>query len=143
MAQTWSYDNTLNSDKDKARFILGDTDTNNQLIYDEEINAALTIKGTLRLAVIYLAESLSARFAKFTQVRGGETTADRTPLAGQYEKLAKRLRKAGQKGFAVLTQTDKDTFESNTDLLTISSARGVHDNLSGGGGTGGILQSDN
>jgi hypothetical protein len=144
MANTWSYDNTLPSNKDKARFILGDTDTQNQLIYDEEINAALALKGQLRTACIMLCESLAARFIKFTQTRGGETTADRTAVSDKYEKLAKRLRKVGQKGFAVLTQSQKDVYESDSDLLQTSVKRGSMDNpVTDGNGTdnnGGVLQ---
>lgn len=141
MPNTWSYDNTLPTDKDKARFILGDTDTLNQLLYDEEINAALTMKSTLRVACIFLAESLSARFMKFTQSRGGETTADRTAVSNKYEALAKRLRRVGQKGFAVLTQSDKTNYESNTDLLQTNIKRGSMDNPKRDtDDSGGILQ---
>ncbi len=128
MAQTWSYDNTLPTDKDKIRFIIGDTDTNNKLIYDEEISAAITMKIDVRRAAIFICESLSARFMKFTQVRAGEENADRTALSGKYEALAKRLRKVGQKGFAVLTQSDKTIYEEDTDLLTTAIKRDIHNN---------------
>lgn len=42
---TWTYVDPNNSDRDKVRFLIGDTDTTDQLLSDEEISWLLTAAG--------------------------------------------------------------------------------------------------
>jgi hypothetical protein len=61
---TTTYTNTLLTFRDRARFRLGDTDTTNALLSDEEIAAALTINVTEDPAVAWLAQGLIARYSR-------------------------------------------------------------------------------
>lgn len=61
---TATYSSTLATAKDRLRFCLGDTDTTDGLLSDEEIAAALTIKGTEDAALLYLAKGLYRRYAR-------------------------------------------------------------------------------
>jgi hypothetical protein len=78
-----SYDDTLATDLDRARSLIGDT-TDPELHSDEHIDAVLTAQGSLGLAVSYLAWELVMRFAndpiKFTDVGGSYDYSHRIAL---------------------------------------------------------------
>lgn len=40
---TWSYDPSLSTDKDRVRFLSGDTDTSDQMVSNEEITGVLSM----------------------------------------------------------------------------------------------------
>jgi hypothetical protein len=61
---TATYNDTLPTDLDRARSLIGDTDMTNALMSDEHVEAVLGYKGSLNAAVAYLATELVARFAK-------------------------------------------------------------------------------
>ena len=91
---TWSYggDPSAN-DKDQIRFMIGDTDTDDQLLSDEEIAGAVTIYGNQLAAAISCCYAIAATFAR---------KADTANTAGlrvsasqryrQYKDLAEQLR---------------------------------------------------
>ena len=59
---TWTYTGDPNvSDRDKIRFLIGDTDTNDQLVNDEEIEWALTEAGSIYQAAHDLCTQLELR----------------------------------------------------------------------------------
>lgn len=58
-----TYDDTLPTDKDRARSLVGDTDVENALHSDEHIDAVLAMQGSVAAASSYLAQELVARFA--------------------------------------------------------------------------------
>ena len=47
---TWSYNENLSTDRDKVRFRIGDTDTDDQLLSNETIDAILVIRNDVVLA---------------------------------------------------------------------------------------------
>lgn len=57
-----SYDDTLATDRDRARSLIGDTDESAELHSDEHIDAVLTEQGSLGMAVSYLAHELVVRY---------------------------------------------------------------------------------
>jgi hypothetical protein len=59
-----TYDNTLATTKDKIRFRMGDTDTVDALLQDEEIAAALNLTATEDAAVAFLANGLIQRYSR-------------------------------------------------------------------------------
>jgi len=64
---TYTYDETLSTDKDKVRDQLGVTDVTSAqtaLVSDEHIIATLAALGSVGAAVVYLARELAARFAQ-------------------------------------------------------------------------------
>ena len=52
---TFIYENTLPTDKDHVRFLIGDTDSANQLLQDEEIAAAIADETATGEALKYYA----------------------------------------------------------------------------------------
>lgn len=61
---SFSYNETLPANRDKARALLGDVDSSDVLHSDEHIDAVLTLQGTLAGAVAQLADELVVRFAR-------------------------------------------------------------------------------
>ena len=58
-----TYKTNLATARDRVRFRLGDVDVNNALLSDQEIAAALSLKGSEDAATLYLANGLLAQFA--------------------------------------------------------------------------------
>ncbi len=74
---TYSYNDALPTDTDKARSLLGDTDANDWLFSNEHIAAVLTQQGGLAKGVAYLANELVARFGRQpTRMSDQGTTVD-------------------------------------------------------------------
>lgn len=98
---TWTYSNswtasgTLTATGNKVRFLVGDTDTNDQLIADETIEAVIAAY-TSGTAVNYLAaavaDAIAATFARKADVSNVETSVSASQRYAQYTALAKRLR---------------------------------------------------
>ena len=61
---SWSYSDSLSSDRDKLRFKIGDVDTNDQLLSNELLDALLTTRGDPTLAAINAVEGILAKFAR-------------------------------------------------------------------------------
>lgn len=61
---TVTYNGGLTLARDRLRFQLGDTDTSNALLTDEEIAGAVTLQSTEDAALLYLAKGLLRRWAR-------------------------------------------------------------------------------
>lgn len=106
-----SYDETLPTDKDKARALLGDTNEDAELLTDAHIEAALDLYGYSG-GVAFLASELVTRFAqKPTDVGlpSGLRVAWRERIAA-WKALASQMQNGGVTGafaFAIgMTRTD-------------------------------------
>ena len=94
---TWSYSgNPANSANDEVRFLIGDTDTNNQLLSNEEIAWLLTEwNSNSYIAASNAAYSLSAEFSgksDFSRSVGDLSLSTQYgQQAERYGSLAKRL----------------------------------------------------
>ena len=90
---TWSYSgNPADSDRDKVRFLVFDTDTNDQLLSNEEINWILTEQTNVYMAASNAAEAIAARFAKDINRSVIGISANPGSRAAFYLELADRLR---------------------------------------------------
>ena len=101
----WTYDET-NLDSTTAagrlnvvRLLIGDTDTNDQLIKNEEITFALAqANDNVYFAASWSARTISAQFARrVTTKLDGALSANYSDLAKQYKALSDDLREQGQK----------------------------------------------
>jgi hypothetical protein len=90
---SWSYSDTLLTDRDKVRFYLQDTDTNDQLLTDEEIAFLLTEAGSVRAAAIVAAETVAAKFARYADTSVGDLQLSYSQRYEQFLSLAERLRR--------------------------------------------------
>lgn len=69
---TWTYDTGLALAKDKVRALIGDTDTNDQQLTDEQINLCLS----QRAQNLTLASALACRMVASKYAREVSTSAD-------------------------------------------------------------------
>lgn len=101
---TWSYSgNPASSNLDKVRFLVGDTDTNNQLLRDAEINWLLSEwNNNVYVAAAHAAYSLSAEFSgksDFSRSVGDLSLSTQYgQQAERYGSLAKRLQVQAAQG---------------------------------------------
>src|SRR5689334_13658269 len=90
-----TYDETLPTDLDRVRAILGDTDVSpaaDALFTDEHINAVLIAEGSLAAGVVFLAEELIARFGQEpVRVAVNGKTVDFSERITIWKTLAQRM----------------------------------------------------
>jgi len=79
------------TDKDKVRFYIGDTDTNDQLLQDEEINFLLTETSNILLAASHAAKALAAKFSRQADKTVGDLRISLSQKAQTYMALAADL----------------------------------------------------
>lgn len=90
---TWTYSgDPSTSPKDEVRFLLGDTDTNDQLIQDEEIEYLLTTWEHPILAASYAAEQIATGFTRHVSISGDGMSWSGGELADKFWNLADALR---------------------------------------------------
>lgn len=62
---TWTYSgDPSDSDKDAVRFTVGDTDTTDQLVTDEEIAYLLVVHGAVGMASVGAARAIAAKYSR-------------------------------------------------------------------------------
>jgi hypothetical protein len=106
----WSYDETdLGTDTasgrlNSVRLLVGDTDTNDQQVQNEEILFGLSQSNdNIYYASAWIARTISGQYArKVNTSLDGALSADYSDLAGQYKKLAEDLEYQGKKAGAVV-----------------------------------------
>ena len=129
---TWTYDNapgttTAAERRDFVRFNLGDTDTNDQIVTDEEIAAALaSASDDVYLASAIVARAIAAQFARASDISMGEgalAISDRA-ISEAFLELAKRMERQAKKfGTAAigvpaaggLTKSELETLDQDPD----------------------------
>jgi hypothetical protein len=99
---------TLSTDRDKVRMLVGDTDQTDPLLYDDEIDACLSMRGVITTAgtaynVIAAAAdaagAISAKFARDFNFGEDGQTFQRAQRVGHYQALEQSLR-ARQGGYS-------------------------------------------
>jgi hypothetical protein len=93
---TWSYSGNPNTtDRDAVRFLIGDTDYDDQLLSDEELAFVLTDEPDVRRAASRAAEAVAAKFAR--RADSSKSVGDLSlseswsQRAAQFMELASRL----------------------------------------------------
>ena len=92
----WTYDSTdlsLNTSAGRlnvVRFLVGDTDSTDQQVENEEINFAVALASDdVYAAAVYIANSLSAKFARFVDTDlDGQLSEKYSQLSQHYKALA-------------------------------------------------------
>lgn len=91
---TWNYDNPKASDKDAVRFLVGDTDEDDPLVTDEEIEFFIEeFPSSTYHAAAEVAESIAAKFSREVAHSGDGLSYSAEQLQSNYAELAVRLRK--------------------------------------------------
>lgn len=89
---TWSYSgDPSTSNKDMVRFLIGDTDTNDQLVSDEEIAAILAVTANIKRAAARILRSLAAKFARDVDIAGEGLRESGSQRAQAFRDMADEL----------------------------------------------------
>lgn len=85
----WSYSGlAATSSLDAVRLLIGDTDENDPLLYDTEINYFISIEGGAKVAAAAAARAIAAKFARLADRSIGALSISYTKKYTQYMELA-------------------------------------------------------
>jgi len=130
---SWSYSDSLSSDRDKLRFKIGDVDTNDQLLSNELLDALLTTRGDPTLAAINAVEGILAKFAREIDRGALGLGGSRSQKTQFYRDLLKELRAEAARGdtgafFGGGSVSAKETIEDDSDNPLTPFRTGQFDN---------------
>lgn len=96
---SWNYSgDPTSSDKDAVRFLVGDTDEDDKLVTDDEIEWFLTeFPESPYHAAAEVAESIAAKFAREVTHSGDGLSYAAEQLQQNYAELAERLRRQARR----------------------------------------------
>lgn len=129
----WTYDPALPTDKDRVRFLVGDTDTTWQQLQDEEIAYLVAQRSDVQLAAADAARGLAAKYARQVDTSNLSLSVSASERATAYYELADRLeanslRTSGAQMFAGgLTISGKEALSEDTDAVQPSFSVGQDD----------------
>jgi hypothetical protein len=131
---TWSFDDTslATSEKDQVRLLIGDTDTNDQLLSDEAIAFYLSQRGdSVNLAAADACDSIAAKYARQVDTKNGQLSVSASQRAEAYRKLGADLRAQNAElcgaFFGGQSIDGKIELETDTDAIQPRFARGMND----------------
>lgn len=145
---TWNYVDPNRYDRDKVRFLIGDTCANDAQVTDEEIAFALTEHPTINLAAARVLRAMAAKWSRLVSSKVGDVSVSGTAeIAKGLSKRAEELDPAGiTKGgllalpsFGGLSISEKETLDENTDAVQPVFRKGMNDIP---GGPGNISDAD-
>ncbi len=126
------------SDLEEVRFLVGDTDSANELLSDEEILFLLAEIVSVAYTAVRAATAIAAKFARFVDVRTGAVSKALGVQMQHYLDLARRLEIRADEGglgeggpepvFTALTRTDKREDRLDSDLVQPQFRIGQDDN---------------
>ena len=131
---SWTYGgDPLANTRDELRFLVGDTDTSNQLLNDAEIAYAnAQFPGNVKLAAAYAAKAIAAIFSRRADKQVGDLRITYSQQMKQYLDLAKKFEaegsRAGARPYAGgITVSDKQAVNLDADRVKPSFRRGEFD----------------
>ena len=111
------YDDQLSLDRDKVRFLVGDTDNDNPMLSDNEVGFALSENNNdIYMSAAYLCEALAAGFARDVNYRFSTLWLNAGDAYEHFTRRAQQLRRdadsaTGQPIFTMGEGTDEDAPE--------------------------------
>jgi len=123
---TWTYDDTLSTDKDIVRFYTGDVLTADQQVSNEGIAALLAIHSTPLTTAAQICRSLAARYSRQADQEIDDLRKSLSQRAKAYADRAKELEALDDKTLALsvpvlyaggISVADKASVESDTDRV--------------------------
>lgn len=133
-----SYQDTMPREIDKVRFYLGDTESSNWLLTDEEIDFALTEGGSVRAAASICADRLAAQYARLADLTEGQLSIKYSQKFQQYRAIAQDVGNASRTTFLAMPTAgaifvaDKAATEADDTLVKPSFTVDLLDNPSVG-----------
>lgn len=118
---SWSYSDSLSTDRDRLRFKIGDVDTNDQLLSNETLDALLATRADPTLASIDAVEGILAKFAREIDRGSLGLGGSRSQKTQFYRDLLKELRAEAARGdtgafFGGASVSAKETIREDEDI---------------------------
>lgn len=133
----WSYDNTLPTEKDQIRLLVGDIIAADPQLDDNEVQF-FADQFSVKIAAAEVAMVLSAKYAREADKWVGDLKILASQRSRTYAELAKRLREqaatieGGTQGQGLyaggISLSDKAQHEANVDANLATFRMGMHDN---------------
>jgi hypothetical protein len=129
---TWTYDPALGSDTDKVRFYVQDTDTNDQLLTNEEIAATLSASSGVYRAAEACARAIALKLGRLPSVKLAIAGLDSKEQYEFYMGIAAEMAsKATTRGGGVfaggISKSDKKSREADSDRPKPAFTTVLHD----------------
>lgn len=118
MSWTYSGDPGAN-DKDLIRFLIGDTDSADEQLSDEEIAYLLTEYTAPKRAALEAARSLQAKYSRLCDQRTGDISISYSQRRDSYAALVRDLQRGmmGTPYAGGISAADKDSDEGDSDRV--------------------------
>lgn len=132
----WTYTDTLATNRDKVRFRIGDTNTDKQLLTDNEIAAQLTVfSNDIPLTVVSCIKGIIAKLARDYDRSNVGMSAQRSQQIQHYRDLLAEYQGSGVEGVAGnaegfvggLSQDTEEDFDDDEDYKGPHLRRGMDD----------------
>ena len=132
MAWTYAGDPSVSS-LATVRFLIGDTDTTDQLINDAEVTYLITVHGNTNRAASEACRAIAAKFARLMSRSIGGLQADFSAKYSQYLELADNLLAKDEitpvaPFVSGWSRSGKEAIETNDDREPTFGRKGQHDN---------------
>lgn len=131
---TWSYNPALSTNLDRVRFLIGDTNTNDQLLANEEITWILTQQSDVYSAAAFACRGLQAKYARKATKSVGDLSIQWAEIANNFRDLHRELTALASRFGMVptpyvggISMSDKDFEEQDTDRAEPYYRVGLHD----------------
>ena len=129
---TWTYNSaSIGTDLAKVRLMIGDTNTDDQQLTDEEIQFFIDTEQTIFMAAYRCALALVAEYSRKVDKEMGDLKILAAQRHRHYLRLANELKKKNVPGIPSaggIYQTEKDTLTDNTNWVQPFFKRGMMEN---------------
>ena len=134
----WSFSDSLTTDRDKVRLKIGDTDTDDQLLSNETIDALLAIRDDVTLCAIDCVRAILAKLARDIDRSAVGMSGQRSQKITHYEGVLRNLVKesGGEVRMKVggISKDEASTLRDNSDYIKPSFSVGMDDYTNPHGG---------
>jgi len=133
---SWTYSgDPSGSDRDEVRFLVGDTDTSDQQLSDEEIAYLLTEYTNPRVAAVAAVKAIIAKYARLVTKEVGDLRLQYSDRLANYKNLLVTLEKETAFSTVVpyaggISKSDKDSVRDDSDRVKPSFAIDMHERYS-------------
>lgn len=129
---SWTYDTALTASKDKVRFLVGDTDTNDQLLQNEEITYILIGKSNVYRAAAEACRAIALKLGRELSLEAPAMSWSADDQYQHYISLADKYDKQAVASGAVgvfgggISVADRDTRDEDTDRVQPTFVTSTH-----------------
>lgn len=130
---TWTYDPTSTADLDVVRRYIGDTNTKDQILADEELTPYIDVAPTLHAAAADAIDfGILPKIARDVDSSGVGISTTRSQKTMHYKDLAKNLRSRSGSSADIYvggaSVSTNETYGDDTSLVQPQFMRGMHSN---------------